>query len=290
MSTDGKGGSAGLTFFFRDHDPAPIEQGEREIRFVPMPAGKDITVFAAGVLRQHIMRDLGKPLLKDRAKESPEVAHLLQAYIFKLFYGIQRQGAIFGQQQSDAAAPKFLVTMTFDEAKEALKSIKEAGVDKVYTQNVGWNFRGHDGAYPTRFPIEERVGGEQAFRDLIAFGHSIDYAMTVHDNYVDAYESSADFDTDVITVDPYGQMQVRGFWAGGASYLCWPMAFKKKHLEEQMLRVKELGIRGPYYLDGMGPPLYVNYQPKYRGSRTDLSRGIDKLLVAAKEIYGSPAT
>ena len=201
----------------------------------------------------------------------------------KLFYGIQMQGhSISEQDQSET--PRFLLTMTFEEACASLKRFQDAGVDKIYTQNVGWNYRGHDGAYPTRFPIEERVGGERGFRELIAFGHNLGYQMTVHDNYLDAYEASKDFDLDLVIVDRYGQPQVRGFWGGGVSYILWPPAFRHRHLEEQMQQVKALGIRGPYYIDGMGSPLYINYHPKHRGSRSDLARGIDRLLQAAKEI------
>ena len=209
-------GTVGLSFYLRGNDADMIEQANREIRFVPIPAGKDVTVFTAGVLRKHVMRDLGKPLLTQRAKESPEVAHLLGAYIMKLFYGVQRQGCMMGDpNEITPTQSKFLLTMTFDEAALGLKSLHEAGVDRIYTQNVGWNYRGHDGAYPTRFPVEERVGGEKGFRDLIDVGHQLGYQMTVHDNYMDAYEISPDFDEEVLCVDCHGQRQIRGFWGAG---------------------------------------------------------------------------
>jgi hypothetical protein len=290
VATDGHGnGTVGLSFFLRGYDTDPIEPAARDIRIIPIPAGKDVTVFTAGVLRRHVIRDLGKQTLPQRAEESPEVAYLLGAYFMKLFYGIQMQGhSISEQDQSET--PKFLLTMTFEEACASLKRFQDAGVDKIYTQNVGWNYRGHDGAYPTRFPIEERVGGERGFRELIAFGHNLGYQMTVHDNYLDAYEASKDFDLDLVIVDRYGQPQVRGFWGGGVSYILWPPAFRHRHLEEQMLQVKALGIRGPYYIDGMGSPLYINYHPKHRGTRSDLARGIDRLLQAAKKLFGSVAT
>jgi hypothetical protein len=114
--------------------------------------------------------------------------------------------------------------------------------------------------------------------------------MTVHDNYLDAYESSADFDLELITHDEYGQPTVRGFWGGGPSYLLWPLAYQRRHLEDQMEKIKEFGVRGPYYLDGMGSPLYINYHPRHRGTRSDLARGIDRILRAGREIYGSCAT
>ena len=116
------------------------------------------------------------------------------------------------------------------------------------------------------------------------------YQMTVHDNYIDGYQVSPDLDRDTLTMDPYGQMQVRGFWGGGTSYLMWPLALSKHQLDDEMTRIKALGVRGPYYLDGMGSPLYHNYHPKHKGPRSDMARGIDRLLKVSRGIYGSSAT
>jgi hypothetical protein len=269
--------------------PVCALQTPREIRFIPIPAGSDITVFTADVLRTHVMRDLGKQTLIQRAKESPEVQYLLGAYIMKLFYGVQAQGCMLNEDGSGDGG-RFILTMTFEGAKQGLKRFHDAGVDKIYTQNVGWNYRGHDGAYPTRFPIEQRVGGEDAFKSLISYGHELGYQMTVHDNYLDGYDVSQDLDPETVMVDRYGQMQVRGFWGGGTSYLLWPLAYQKRHLEDPMLRLKAMGIRGPYYLDGMGSPLYLNYHPRHRGSRTQMVRGTERLLRTARDLFGSSAT
>jgi hypothetical protein len=291
INTDGRGnGSVGLGFFFRGKEIDLIEPAVREIRYVPIPAGTDMTVFTAGRLRRHVMEDLGKPTLRQRAAESREVEHLLGAYIMKLFFGMKRPGQTLPRQIVASDSIDLLVTMTFEEAGAALKSFHDAGVDKIYTQNVGWNVLGHDGAYPTRFPVEPRLGGEQSFRKFIAYGHELGYQMTVHDNYIDAYAASEDFDPEVIAVDAFGQMQMRGFWAGWASYLQWPLAFREQHLEDELMKVKSLGIRGPYYMDGMGSPLYQNYHPKHRGTRSDLARGIDKLLKAGRKLFNSAAT
>ena len=182
VNTDGAGnGSVGLSFFWRSHDVAPVEQSPRTIRFHPIPAGADVTVFTAEILHRHVTEELGKPRLATRAAESPEVAYLLGAYIMKLFYGVQAQGQMLGDVNgsTDGNGVKFLLTMTFDEAGNALRELHDAGVDRIYTQNVGWNIRGHDGLYPTRFPVEERVGGEADFRKLIAERHAAGDQMTV---------------------------------------------------------------------------------------------------------------
>lgn len=290
VATDGHGnGSVGFAFHIRGRDPDLVEPSNREIRFCPVAPGADLCVAAGKRLRRHVVGDLGKKTLTERAKESPEVAHLLGAYIMKLFFGVQKQGCMLHDAQRPDA-PRFQTTMTFDEAGAGLQALHAAGVDRVYTQNVGWNYRGHDGAYPTRFPVEERLGGEGSFRRLIAMGHGLGYQMTVHDNYAEAYGISPDFDLETTAWDVYGQPQIRGFWAGGASYLQWPLAYSHEQLEGEMLRIRDLGIRGPYYLDGMGTPLYTNYHPRHRGSRSDHARGLDRILKAAKGIFGACAT
>ena len=254
VSTDGKGnGTIGFACRIRSKDPDPIEPDNREIRFCPLPPGVDMTAASAKRLRRHIIDDLGKKTLTQRAEESPEVKHLLGAYVMKLFYGVQMQGTM-AHDSDRPDTPRFHLAMTFDEAGDGLRRLNAAGVDHIYTQNVGWNYRGHDGAYPTRFPVEQRLGGEAAFRRLIALGHSLGDQMSAHDNYAEAYAASPDFDPETTAWDVYGQPQIRGFWAGGASYLQWPLAYSDDQLRGEMLRVRDLGIRGPYYLDGMGCP------------------------------------
>ena len=57
--------------------------------------------------------------------------------------------------------------MTFAEARACLQRVHDTGIDKIFTEMVGWNPRGHDGMYPTRLPPEERLGGEKGFRELL---------------------------------------------------------------------------------------------------------------------------
>ncbi|MDA1040810.1 MAG: DUF5696 domain-containing protein [Planctomycetota bacterium] len=74
--------------------------------------------------------------------------------------------------------------MTFAEAGVALRKLKEAGIEKIHTMCVGWNARGHDGLYPTRFPIDARLGGETGFRELCKLGDELGYHINVHDNFM----------------------------------------------------------------------------------------------------------
>lgn len=290
VATDGQGrGHVGFAMHLRSTWIDKVEYDLREFRFVPISPKADLSVAAGKRLRRHVMEDHGKPTLRQRVAESPELAYTLDAYIMKLFYGIQRQG-IMMYGNDDRGDVRFQNVMTFAEAGKNLQRLHAAGVDKVYTQSVGWNPRGHDGAWPTAFPIDERLGGEAGFRELLALGKRLDYRMTVHDNHNNMYEASPDFDVDVVLHDIHGQPDAKGFWGGGTTFITWVLAVGEEKLRRRMLAVKALGLTGTYYVDAMGNPLYQNYHPRHRGTRSDYARGINLILRLGKELYGSVGT
>ncbi len=287
VATDGAG-SAGVGFAFslRRHWPDPVDASLREFRYRAIPADADPVVYVSKRLRRHVTDTLGKPTLRERAAESPEAAYLLDAYVMKLFYAVENEGAMMaGKEKSDPVT--FVDVMTFAEAGENLRRLHDAGVGKILTQSVGWNLRGHDGLYPTRFPVEPRLGGEAGFRELLRLGSSLGYQMNVHDNYMMNVGGSPDFDPDCIIQDIHGEPLVHGCWGGGVEYASWPLALSPERVEGNMHRVKDLGLEGMYYMDYMAQPLEVNYHPKHRGPRGDHARGMADIVAKARNIFGS---
>ena len=287
VSTDGDGeGEAGFAIVLREFWPDKVDDRTRELRFSLLGKDDDMVHAAAARVRRHVIDDHGKPTLAQRAEESPEVEYLLSSYIMKLFYGVHRTGLIVNKSVDGS----FALVMTFDECGQQLRKLRDAGVDRIYTQNVGWNPRGHDGAYPSRFPIDERFGGEQAFRDLIKLGHDLGYQMNVHDNFTDGYKASPDYDPEYTLQDIYGNELVAGCWGGGISYRQWALDLPYDRMEGSMRRVQDLGLTGMYYCDGMGNPLYRNYHPRHRGSRSDYADGICRIINTGKQVFGACGT
>lgn len=294
VETDGKGnGSTAFGFSLRRWWPDPMDFQNREIRFMPIPPKETAYVYVAKRLRKHIMEYLGKPTLATRAQESPECKYLLDAYIMKMFYAIENDVGPIRKKPGpgvETSPTSFDIVMTFAEAKGHLQKLHDAGIDKIVTEGVGWNPRGHDGMYPTRLPADERLGGQKGWDELTAFGTSLGYDMSVHDNYIDIYKVSPDYDKDLVIWDMFGEPMPWGCWGGGINYRSVGVLMPRERLEGQLEKMKASGIRGQYYVDAMGNPLDVNYHPKNGGPRSQHANGIIKILNAVKSTFGSAAT
>ena len=289
--TDGAGnGSVGLYPMFRRQWIDPVDWTQREIRLSPLTAGEDVVVRTAKRLRRHVMEDLGKPTLRQRAAESPQCAYQQTAYTMKIFHGIQRQGIMMYGQENRTDELLFKRTLTFADAERKFRMLKKAGLGRVYFQSVGWNPRGHDGAWPTDFPIEQRLGGESALRRMIDTARELGYHITTHLNCASSFFKSPDFHPDRVIHDIWGQPKVVGVWGGGVKSTHWGLSFPDGWIENRMNRVKALGFNGLQYLDGMGNPLYMNYHPVHRGPRRDHAAGINRYLDAARSIFGGVET
>lgn len=289
--TDGRGGArVNFAAVFREQWPAPVDYGERELVFTPLAKAAPLEVTVAKRLRRHVMEDLGKPTIKQRAEESPQVAYLLKSYIMKLFFGMQQVGSMVSDRGEETGRLLFRRVMTFDQALTGLQKLRKAGVEHVLTQSVGWNTRGHDGLWPTRFPIERRLGGEAGFRALIKGGRELGYHMTIHDNCAAVQTASPDFNPDQVVHSLWGEPRTTGYWGGGVQCLNWGLALPEDQVSGAMRQLQALGLEGAYYLDGMGNPLMVNYHPKHRGPRSDCARGYNRYIETAKAIFGSCGT
>ena len=290
VATDGAGGGAvGFGMSLRQFWPDPVEKTTREIRFRPAGPREDIAVAAAKRVRRHVIDDHGKPSLKARAAESPELAALIRSYTMKLFFAVENRGIMMeGKEKGDPIS--FKQVMSFAEAAAALERIKAAGIDHAHTQSVGFNPGGHDGMWPSRFPIEERLGGEDGFRGLVAQGRRLGFTMNAHDNQLSSYRRSHDFREAELVVDQWGQPMALGEWGGGPTYIINPFARPHGEVEREMRRLKDLGLTGCAYLDGMGNPLYRDYSAAHPMTRTDYARGINTLLAAARLVYGAVQT
>ena len=299
VSTDGQGnGQTGLSFSLRRGWRDPVDAQTREIRFIPVPPDERLEIFCAQRLRRHCIEDLGTPTLEQRAAASPQTRYLLSGTVHKIFHAAPRESGLFseimhGQGMNTLASQvnsPIEAWTTFAEATACLQKLRAAGVERITTLSVGWNVRGHDGLYPTHFPIEAVAGGQSEFERMLRAGTELGYAMSCHDNYIDGYRASPDFDLETTIHDQWGEPLVCGWWGGGINYRQNALAFSPDRLQGEMKRVQALGVSGAYYCDAMGNPLEVNHHPRNGGPRSLHARGIEHILDAAREVFGGIAS
>ena len=289
VRTDGKGnGSVGMGAMLRQSFWDPMDPMPRRVLFSPIGPGDDLVHAAAKRLRRHVIEDRNKPTIKQRAEQSPEVQYMLDSMTMKTFYGMQN----LGLERTDhlGEQPTYNAWMTFDECGQWMSRLHELGLEKIHFMHTAWTTRGHDGLWPSRFPVEERIGGQAGFERLIQHGQSLGYRMGVHDNFMCNVVGSPGWEDEVIVQDEAGRPMLHGWWGGGLEYTCWPLAFEHHRLDGVFEQIKALGVEGPYYCDYMMQPLEVNHHPKHRGPRSEFNRGMQHILERAANHFGSSAT
>ncbi len=290
VATDGRGhGHFTMGLTLRQDWPDPVDWPTRELRYRFIPSEDHLLEHVANRLRKHLTEDLHKPTIEQRIKESPELAYMVDGYTMKLFFGVEHCGIMMLNEEKKGTV-SFQRAMTFAQAQAGLRRLHEAGIDRIYTQSVGWNPNGHDGLYPTVWPIEERLGGERGFRQLIQAGKDMGYRMHVHDDRVFSVERSPDHQVDQLIFDMWGQPMGLGEWGGGTAFTPNTLLQTDEQLLAHYDKLKSLGLDGMGYLDAMGSPLYRNYHPNARFGRSTYATMINRLIELARRSYGSAGT
>jgi hypothetical protein len=176
-------------------------------------------------------------------------------------------------------------TTTFAEAKELLEQMQNDGISKITAQMVGWNLEGHDGKYPTRFPVNPVEGGEEAFRALITWGKLHNICVTVHDNYQDSYEVSPDFTHDDGIVLRDGTYWRNVPWSGGYNWRMCPLQ-SKKHAELNLPKMREMGIHGNYYLDALSA-FNTCHSPQHPANRRQYINAFREIITYTRNLFGT---
>jgi hypothetical protein len=99
----------------------------------------------------------------------------------RLFMGVQRKALFLNE---------FIVMTTFDEARQMLQELLDAGVKDVAVTLVGWSKGGYNGDYPQRFPVAKELGGETGLRQLAEWARSKNISLYLEDDFLTAYRGN----------------------------------------------------------------------------------------------------
>ena len=288
---DGRSGSGGLVFAF---DKGRSEY-DRTLRMKFFPPGSNYVQLAKWH-RQSVKREGRFRSLTEKIQASPEVARLAGSVIWKhnvypaeVPAGGKKDYSLYVRSLAEGEAEGRLGNWS---AKEVFDTACAAGFDRVCILNTGWNNKGFDSGYPTRFPVNPERGSLEDFQKAAAYGRSLSdgYIFGVHDNYRDVYPNSPEFTFGEVMVNGDGGRIRGGIWRGGRCYLmCGKCA--QKYAVRDLPRIAAMCGRGAIYLDVQGcVPLENCFHPGHPGSKRDDARWRLEIFREAKKHIGAVAT
>ena len=258
-----------------------IDRDAKSVWFRHLPSAKDYTGMSLAY-RDYLMADRGVVPLSARAERSAALRKVLSSMRFNIFLGMKNWPF-----RPDGSSPYHNST-TFEEAGRMLEAARAAGMTNCWVTLVGWIKDGHDGAYPSHFPVNAAAGGEEALRALLAKIRSWGWPVTPHDNIHSLYSSSPDFDARFAAVTRSGEVECMGLWSGGLCNLACPEVWLQRYGGD-FSRIKALGFGGVYYIDAIATGLFRCHDPRHPSDERAFALGQAKVLGYVRDMFGVSA-
>jgi len=257
--------------------PPPPDAGPR----LPSDHGEGY-VFVGLEYRKFLRAERGLMTWADKERQRPEAGEYLDRFFLKIFMA-------YKDPQEDGLGT-YHPTTTFDEAREILAQCKARGMDKLCAILVGWGQDGHDGMPPTRFPVDERLGGEAGLRALNAWCREQDIMLGVHDSYGASYPSSPEHNTDDLIRHRSGEYWQSIIWSGGRSHTACPAVWLDKYARRDIPAVAALGLHGHHHIDAVGSFMTCFSPDHPLTDHAAYCRQVAKMFELAIEHVGSVST
>ncbi len=224
--------------------------------------------------------------LRERVKGNPQLAYTADTMFVRVSHGSKSNKTKI-ENQTPTNEPPVNVSHTFDDLVRIMKGLKALGVKKVEMCSVGWNVRGHDGRYPTLFPVEPAFGGEAKLREAIACAHNLGYQIVCHCNNTDFYTISDRYNEGDVAKRPDGMALRGGLWAGGRAYSSCFQRVYEAYIDEDYKRLSELGFKGTFHIDVTSciTP-YPCFDPKHPLNRQQTADFMNRIGEKARRTFG----
>jgi hypothetical protein len=211
--------------------------------------GKDATY--AGMARTYrayqLSRGAVRPIV-DRMREQPEVGRAARTIELRIRQAWKPVPSPV-LHQTPSNEPPLKVAVTFARVRQIIERLAAAGVTNVEVCLVGWNKGGHDGCWPQIFPVEPKLGGAEALRDVIDTAKRFGMQIVGHTNSSDGYTLADCWDDAYAIRDAKGKTVHPGTWGGGLMYWLCPQSVYRRFYPHDCRRVAALGFRGLHYCD-----------------------------------------
>ncbi len=226
------------------------------------------------------------PTLAEKMRDNETVAYSAKALCLRCRMGVKQLPTPILEQTPDNQPPLH-VYMTFENVRMLVEEMARQQVGPAEICLAGWNYAGHDGAFPQLFPVEEKLGGEAALRSTIARSHELGYPLSLYDNYHDAYSLADTFEPEYLFRRHDGSRNRISDYAGGTAYKLCARTACERYAVESLPRVAELGAKGVYYVDEitlMAPAKC--YHPEHPTSRRETVFWWKRIMQQVRAIHG----
>ena len=238
--------------------------------------------------RRYMIEENGCIPIKERVKKQKELDYLKDSVEIRIRMAWKPAPAEI-MEQTEENEPDIHVACTFDDVSSFADELKKAGVEKAQICLVGWNKSGHDGRWPTAFPVEPLLGGEERLRALISHVKDLGYRITCHTNSTDCYSISDMFDGGRIRLKNKKMEPVadKCIWSGGRMYhLCPKCAWEIA--QDQLPKISGLGFVGAHYIDVMSIiPIRSCFDPSHPCNAEETVECYEKIAGLAKNLFGA---
>lgn len=260
-----------------------------KIGIVKLPLDAGYSEMAEAYRNYQLERGACVPL-KERIKESEELEYAVHAPEIRIRLGWKPAPPTICEQTRENE-PEMHVACDFDRVRDFVDELSRQGVEKAQICLVGWNKSGHDGRYPEIFPVEEKLGGEEKLRALIAHANELGYRMVCHTNSTDCYSIADTFSEDIVCKKADGSLSVNVTpWSGGTMYhLCPELAVK--YAKDDFPRIAELGFKGLHYVDVMSVvSLRECYDENHSCTKPQTLEYYEEIMKLSHEAFGGYAS
>ncbi len=241
---------------------------------------------AARGYREYMCSTRAIPTLAEKIKSNPVLEHNSRSLAMRCRLGVKELPCKIPDQTPDNLPP-FRKFMSFADIRTIADECARQGLFPLDWCLVGWNYGGHDGAFPQLFPVCEQLGGEAELRKTIKHLKGLGYAIGLHDNYVDGYTLADSFRYTDVNREHDGSMSLNQKLGGGQAYIVCPeMAYE--NARRNVEKVKTLGANGIYFTDVCTVwPLMKCYDRRHPLSRTQCAKWRGRLLRLLRDSFGA---
>lgn len=221
--------------------------------------------------RKHVQETGRFVSLSEKAIRTPNVSEVVGRPVIHMgaLYHFVREASLFNK---DRIENNHSLT-TFDELANALRALKERGVDDAYVHLDGWGFYGYDNGHPDVLPPGQEQGGWEGLRAFADTCDALGYLFAVHDQYRDFYLNAVSFDDRLVAYRFDGTREQHSTWCGGPQTILSPrFAPDYVRRNHDLFAANGVNVKGAYLDVFSIVPLEESSEKSHPVSRSECAR------------------